>query len=90
MAFDKEAEDNEYEFKIELIFDSGKGGDFEIGPSAYIAMGSYSSDERKRPMVTSREMSFDALKGQVDYIKDCLDARLMDAKARFLAAGVDV
>ena len=41
-------------------------------------------------MLASREMSFGALKGQVDYIKSCLDARLADAKARFAAAGVDV
>ena len=41
-------------------------------------------------MITNREMSFGTLKGQVDYIKNELDARLALAKAQFEAAGIDV
>ena len=93
MPFDKEAEANELEFHIELIFDSGKPtnpGGLEEGPSAYIAMGWHSSDKVGRPMITNREMSFGVLRGQVDDIKACLDACLADAKARFMAAGINV
>lgn len=93
MAFDKQAEKNEPEYKIELIFKSGKPDqpkDFVLGPSAYIAMSSFSKDTQGRPMLTHEEMSFGTLKADVDYIKACLDARLADAKARFAAAGVAV
>jgi hypothetical protein len=93
MPFDKEAEENEWERGIELIFQSGKpksSDDLSLGPSAYIAMGWHTRDSQGRPMLTSKEMSFGALKGQVDYIKMCLDARLAEAKAQFAAAGVDV
>jgi hypothetical protein len=76
MTFDKQAEFNELEFHIELIFKSGNDPSdvISLGPSAYIAM------------VTTEEMSFDALRAQVEYIKGALDARLGEAKARFAAA----
>jgi hypothetical protein len=93
MPFDKEAEANEPEPNIELIFDSGKPTDpegLEAGPSAYIAMGWFSSDKNGRPMITNQEMSFGPLKSQVEDIKACLDACLADAKARFMAAGINV
>jgi hypothetical protein len=89
MPFDKEAESNEGEFLIELIFISGnpiREDGLPMNPSAYIAMGSFSSDEKGRPMITSRETSFEALKTQVEYIKATLDARVADANARFAAA----
>jgi hypothetical protein len=91
MPFDRESEESEREFRIELIFNSVKSAnDLPVQPSAYIAMGSFPSDQSGRPMITSEEMSFGPLKSQVEYIKACLDARLIDAKARFLAAGVSV
>jgi hypothetical protein len=91
MPFDREAEGKELEFRIELVFNSVKSANgLPIQPSAYIAMGSFPSDQSGRPMITNKEMSFGPLKSQVEYIKACLDARLMDAKARFMAAGVDV
>jgi hypothetical protein len=72
------------EREIELIFRSerlfGRG---RKEASAYIAMGTVCEDEQKRPMITNVELSYDALKGQVDYIKALLDARLAEAKARF-------
>jgi hypothetical protein len=89
MAFDKEAEWNEAEFHIELIFDSGRATTdqgLSMPPSAYIAMGSFSLDESGRPMITTREMSFETLQAQVAYLKATLDARLIDAKARFAAS----
>jgi hypothetical protein len=86
MAFDKEAEANEPEFKIELIFKSGARQGLPMPPSAYIAMGSFASDERGRPMITAEEMSFQTLRAQVEHIKAALDARLAEAKARFAAA----
>lgn len=89
MAFDKAAEENELEFKIELIFKSNKPkdpNDLSLGPSAYIAMGTYGSDEKGRPMITTEEMSVDALAAQVEHIKAALDARIADARARFAAA----
>jgi hypothetical protein len=58
-----------------------------VGPSAHIALGWYTMDHEGRPMLTSDEMSFDALKAQVEFIKGALDARLAEAKARFAAAG---
>ena len=88
MAFDKEAEDNELEFQFELIFKHNKPKDptdLALGPSAYIAMGTFASDEKGRPMITSEEMSIDALAAQVEHIKATLDARIADAKARFKA-----
>jgi len=88
MTFDKEAEENELEFKIELIFKSNKPkhpDDLALGPSAYIAMGTYASDAHGRPMITSEEQSADALAAQVEYIKAALDARIADARARFAA-----
>jgi hypothetical protein len=88
MTFDKQAEFNELEFHIELIFKSGNDPSdvISLGPSAYIAMGSWTTDGRGRPMITTEEMSFDALRAQVEYIKGALDARLGEAKARFAAA----
>jgi hypothetical protein len=93
MAFDKEAEENELEHHIELIFKADRPKsptDLTLGPSAYIAMGRVCSDQRGRPMITTQEMSLGALKGQVDYIKACLDACLAEAKARFAAEDIDV
>jgi hypothetical protein len=89
MAFDKEAESNETEFRIELIFKSGRptcDAGLPMPPSAYIAMGSFSTDEKDRPMITTEEMSFGTLQAQVEYIKACLDSRLADAEARFAAS----
>jgi hypothetical protein len=88
MAFDKHSESNEPEFHIQLIFKSGHPSSTESLPmpsSAYIAMGCYSSDEKDRPMITTEEMSFDALRAQVESIKGALDACLGEAKARFAA-----
>ena len=93
MTFDREAEENELARKIELIFNSGKSKDpseLSLGPSAHVALGWNATDKQGRPMLTNDEMSFGSLKGQVDYIKLCLDTVLAEAKARFTAAGVDV
>ena len=93
MAFDRKAEENELERKIELVFNSGKSKDpseLSLGPSAHIALGWNGTDKEGRPTLTSEEMSFGSIKGQVDYIKLCLDTVLAEAKARFAAAGVDV
>jgi hypothetical protein len=89
MSFDREAESDEVEFHIELIFKSGKPHQkhsLPMSPSAYIAMGSFSSDAKGRPMITSEEMSHEALKAQVEHIKAALDARVAEANARFAAA----
>lgn len=69
---------------IELFFDSG-AGNLPMPANAYIALGSFSQDEAKRPMLTTRETSFGALEAQVENIKATLDARLGEAKARFTA-----
>jgi hypothetical protein len=81
-------DDDDVESKIELIFQSGPlfGSAGPKVASAYIAMGSFASDKIGRPMITAEEMSFDALKAQVEFIKATLDARLGEAKARFAAA----
>ncbi len=89
MPFNKEAESNEAEFRIELIFKSGRpvwDSGLPMPPSAYIAMSSFCSDEKGRPMITTAEMSFGALQTQVEFIKALLDARLADAKASFAAS----
>ncbi len=89
MPFDKEAESNEPEFRIQLIFKSGRpllDSDLPAPPSAYIALGSCSYDEQGRPMITTDETSFSALQAQVEYIKALMDARLAEARAKFLAA----
>jgi hypothetical protein len=49
MPFDRQAELNELAFPTELVFDSGRAGDLPIGPTAYIAMGRWSCDQRGRP-----------------------------------------
>jgi hypothetical protein len=89
MSFNKEAEDNELELHIALKFDSGKPTvphGLSIGPNAFLFLGRHTCDENGNIMLTSREMSFETLKGQIDAIKAALDARLAEAKARFLAA----
>ncbi len=89
MPFDRDAESNELEPHIALSFGSGKPlapNDLPFVPSAYLFLGHHSCDQDGRIMLTSREMSFEALKGQVDLIKAQLDARLAEAKARFVAS----
>jgi galactokinase len=90
MPFDKDAEAHEPEFRIELIFSSGRPeeGGLSMPPSAYIAMGSYFSDEEERPKITTEHLNAQSLHAEVEYIKGQLDARVADAKARFAAAGV--
>jgi hypothetical protein len=87
MAFDKEAEANETEHLIKLVFDSGRPMseyDLPMPPSAYLALGSFSSNKGD-PMLTTREYSFGALEAQVRELQAVLEARLAEAKARFLA-----
>jgi hypothetical protein len=86
--FDQDADINEIDHLIVLVFDTGRGsaGVPSIGPSAYIALGSHACDSDGKAMLTTREMSFDTLKAQVDEIKSLLDARLAEAKARFSVA----
>jgi hypothetical protein len=88
MPFDHEAEANEPAPRLDLIFKSGrsKEGGLPMPPSAYIAMGWWSTDDEGRPRLTTEEMSFDTLKAQVDLLKGLLDARLAEAKAQFEAA----
>jgi hypothetical protein len=86
MPFNKEAVSNEAEFRIELIFKSGRpvwDSGLPMPPSACIAMSSFCSDEKGRPMITTAETLFGALQAQVEFIKALLDARLAEAKASF-------
>jgi hypothetical protein len=55
--------------------------------SAYIAATQWGCDDDECPMLTSAEPSYEALKGQIDFIKATLDALLATAKARFDASG---
>lgn len=88
-SFDKVAEANERENHFELIFDSGKPKSLDqmpMGPSAYIAMGWDTTDETGRPMLTPPEFSAEVIKNQVEAIKAELDARVIEAFARFAAS----
>lgn len=88
MAFDKDAEGREAESMIMLVFKSGTAGagGLPMPPSAYLAFGSGSSDERERPMLTTEETSFGALQAQAEMLKSLIDARVAEAKAQFAAA----
>ncbi len=89
MPFDKEAESNEVEPLIRLVFESGhpvSESSLPMPPSAYIALGSFFSDHKGHPMLTTREMSFESLRAQVEDIKATLDARVAEAKMRFAAS----